>query len=1294
MPELSIAALRQNIPHCSLRDRFPIQRKLMQLQRQKLAADKLEKALQGLQTRIDSSMAAVARRRENVPVISYPEGLPVSERLEDIRAAIDSHQVVILAGETGSGKTTQLPKICLEMGRGITGMIAHTQPRRLAARTVANRIAEELNTPLGEGVAFQIRFQEVASPNSYIKLMTDGILLAAIQRDRFLNDYDTIIIDEAHERSLNIDFLLGYLKTLLPKRPDLKLIITSATIDVERFSAHFNQAPVVEVSGRSYPVEYRYRPLEELSAEKSVGEGVAAVLNELVAEGAQKTGDTLVFFSGEREIREAANVLRKCDFPGAEVLPLYARLSNAEQQRIFDTRGRRGWRIVLATNVAETSLTVPGIRYVIDTGTARVSRYSVKTKVQRLPIEPVSQASANQRAGRCGRVAPGIAYRLYGEEDYLARPLFTEPEIQRTNLAAVILQMLQLRLGDIENFPFVDPPDKRYVNDGYALLAELAAVDNNVMTPLGKQLGQFPVDPRIGRLLLAAAELGCLKEMLIIASALSIQDPRDRPSDKQQAADQQHRRFKQDDSDFSAFIALWDYAEEQRQALSSSQWRKLCQREFLSWVRMREWREVHHQLLLMTRRMKLPINSEAASYEQIHRALLPGFLGQIGCKGDEGEFLGARNRKLRIFPGSSLAKKPPAWIVAAELAETSQLFARCVAKINPEWVIGVNDALLKRHYHEPRYQPRSGRVMAREQTTLYGLTVRDNVSVHYGVIDAVVAREIFIREALVARRYRGRAAFFKHNTELIDEVLGLEDKTRRRDVLVSDEDMYRFYDERLPSHIVTVKHLDSFLKKAANADVLNMARGDVMRQSADVSEVQFPSSIKLAGQLYGLRYHFEPGHDADGVSVLLPLSSLASINSDAFDWLVPGLLREKCIALVKALPKSQRKQLVPVPDFVDRALPLMSSRDISLLPELARALRRLSGVDIDLQQWQQADIDTYYKMRFCILDDAEKELVSGRDMTALRKKLADKIQRGIAEETTGNFVNKTVCAWDFGELEAHYQFKRGPATFTAYPTLRDSGDAVDVCLLETEREAQRTSQQGVLRLLLLRMPQESKTLRGKLFRGNTMQLQFAAVGETKKQWLEGCLLAAAKQCFKLDASALPRSSSEFDTLFNAGSGNFVDTANALAGTLEDVLATYAEIRRLIKKLNSLSFLHSVTDINQQLAALFQMGFIVETPWALLQEYHRYLRAILRRIEKMNGNLQRERQCTLLLEPLQQQFEKALKKAPYRLLEDAQFAEYRCAIEEFRVSLFAQELGTKMPVSEKRLKAMWKSLSNP
>ena len=855
-------------------------RDIQSRQQQGQPYDRLQSKLEQL---LETSKQQVEERGKTIPKVDYPEHLPVVERREEIAETIAKHQVVILAGETGSGKTTQLPKICLELGRGTRGLIGHTQPRRLAARSVANRIAEELHTELGNLVGYQVRFTDQVSDNSAIKLMTDGILLAEIQNDRYLSRYDTLIIDEAHERSLNIDFLLGYLKQLLLQRPDLKLIVTSATIDVERFSKHFDDAPVLEVSGRTYPVEVRYRePVSD--GEESLSSTVIDALEEI--DTLDKQGDILVFLSGERDIRELSRQIRQRNFKGTEVLPLYARLSNAEQNKVFDQGKRRGRRIVLATNVAETSLTVPGIRYVIDPGYARISRYSYRTKVQRLPVEAISQASANQRKGRCGRVAEGICIRLYSEEDFLNRPEFTDPEIRRTNLAAVILQMLHLRLGNIEHFPFIEPPDGKMIRDGYKLLEELGAVDNkDQLTTVGRQLARLPVDPRIGRMVLAAIENGSLRELLIIASALSVQDPRERPADKQQAADQMHRRFWDEKSDFTAYINLWDYYETQRQELSQSQLRKLCKKEYLSFLKMREWRDIHHQLSLAVRQLGgqrkgqpndqpvKPSDKSPASYELVHKALLSGLLSHIAQWQEDREYLGARNRKMQIFPGSSQSKKKPKWLVAAEVVETSRVFARTVADIEPEWALGINNDLLKYHHYEPHWQQRTGRVVAFERISLYGLPVRDKHKVHYGPIDGKLSREIMIRSALVENRNRERLDFQQANQKLLHDLEQLEAKFRRRDLLASEQVLFDFYAERIPDHVNTMKSLKSWLKKHPESnEQLKIERSQLMLRELESSEqAQFPDQLEWDDMQFQLSYHFEPGHPRDGVSMTVPV---------------------------------------------------------------------------------------------------------------------------------------------------------------------------------------------------------------------------------------------------------------------------------------------------------------------------------------------------------------------------------------------------------------------------------------
>ncbi len=1016
-----------------------LQGKLKQLQ-QRLALDKPADRLQAqLIAALERSQATVSARRAAVPEINFPEQLPVVEQRERIAKAISEHQLVIIAGETGSGKTTQLPKICLELGRGVQGMIGHTQPRRLAARSVAQRIADELLTPLGEGVGYQVRFTDQVAALSHIKLMTDGILLAEIQRDPDLKQYDTLIIDEAHERSLNIDFLLGYLKQLLLRRAELKVIITSATIDVESFSRHFDRAPIIEVSGRTFPVQVLYRPLEELSEEGLLAAGIEAALTEVLQRDRQQQGDALVFLSGEAEIREVARYLRKADLAHCEILPLYARLGRAEQNKIFSTNQRRGRRIILATNVAETSVTVPGIRYVIDPGYARISRYSYRTKVQRLPIEAISQASANQRKGRCGRVAEGVCVRLYSSEDFDGRETYTDPEIKRTNLASVILKMLSMDMGDIEDFPFIDPPDHRQINDGFKLLEELGATDKQRrLTTVGKILAKMPVDPRLARMIVEAKQRGSLREVLLIASALSVQDPRERPVEKQQAADEKHRRFHDKQSDFISYVTLWDYYETQRQQLSQNHLRKLCQREFISYLRMREWRDIHHQLRLICKELGYKESRQPADYESIHRALLAGLLSHIARFDEQRIYLGARNRKLRIFPGSNLFKQSPKWLVAAEITETTQLYARGCARIDPEWLLGINDSLFKRHYSEPHWQQRSGRVMAYETLSLYGLAIRERKPVHYGPVDAVLSRELFLRGALVEGNYKCKADFFQHNRRLIESLEAMEAKSRRRDILVDEEQLLAFYDQRIPAGITTARHFEKWLKDVSTAQprLLHLEREQLIHHHArQVDERQFPNQLHSGDCHFALTYRFEPGHIADGVTVTVPIALLNRLPRHRFEWLVPGLLRDKCIALVKLLPKTLRKQLVPVPDYVDKALLLMVTSDSSLLDALSQALQQCAGVTIPPQHWQPQSLDAFYRINIQLVDEDGKALAQGRELEQLLAQFKGRVVETLEQKTTQRFQKVDIRQWDFGLLPETVEFEQAGMTVVSYPKI-------------------------------------------------------------------------------------------------------------------------------------------------------------------------------------------------------------------------------------------------------------------
>ncbi|HAN68748.1 MAG TPA: ATP-dependent RNA helicase HrpA [Halieaceae bacterium] len=1226
-----------------------------------------------------------------IPPISYPPELPVVQARDDIAQAIADHQVVIVAGETGSGKTTQIPKICLDLGRGRLARIGHTQPRRLAARSVAQRISDELAVPLGDTVGYQVRFTDQVSESSAIKLMTDGILLAEVRHDRLLRQYDTLIIDEAHERSLNIDFLLGYLKQLLPRRPDLKLIITSATIDVATFARHFDDAPVIEVSGRGYPVETVYLdPAED--RDLGLQEQVTGLVADIEHGRFGERGDVLVFLPGEREIRELARALRELE--RIEVLPLYARLSNAEQSRVFDLSRRRLMRVVLATNVAETSLTVPGIRYVIDPGDARISRYSFRTKVQRLPIEPVSQASANQRQGRCGRVAAGVCIRLYSEADFLSRPEFTDPEILRTNLAAVILQMLQLGLGEVQHFPFINPPDPRMVRDGYKLLQELGAVSaRGKLTALGRQMAKLPIDPRLARMVLAGQDRGCLEEVLVIAAALAIQDPRERPADKQAQSDQMHARFRHERSDFMAWLSLWRYYEEQRQALSQSQLRKLCQREFLSFLRMREWRDMHAQLRMACRQLglraagELPASGEEP-FESVHRALLAGLLSNIAQHQENRDYLGSRNRKLQIFPGSNLGRQRPKWIVAAEVVETSRVFARTVAAIDPAWVLEANPDLLKRHYYEPRWEARQGRVMAWERVTLYGLTVADKRAVHYGPIKPVEARELLIREGLIAGRFPRHPAFLKHNLRVVREVEGLEAKARRRDLLADEQVLYAFYDERLPADTTTAERLRSWLGAEEGADrALRINREQLLARDpgAELGE-QFPDRLLWGDLELRLSYRFEPGQEADGVSVTLPVGLLNRVPRFRFEWLVPGLLRDKCIALVKGLPKEKRKQLVPVPDRVDQALAELRPDDEPLTAALARVLGKQSGLKLRMEDFAPQALDPFYSMNVRVVDADGRMIQQGRDLAALIAELRDDTRETIVAAPSGSPACEGLTDWPEKALPEQWRFRQAGTEIVTWPALVDKGETVAVALCDYPGQAHAEHRKGVLRLLRLQHRQQVKFLRKQLLQGNEASLLLAAAGQPREVLVEDMIDAAWAQVAQLDES-LPRDSESFAACARR-SGQVVGTANHLEATVLNALRPLAEARTVLARCKEPELGAAIADIEAQLATLWQPGFQRDTPAEWLGQYPRYMKALKQRADNLKGQLARDNGHRERLQQLGQPLWEALERSPGLLALCPAAATYRWMLEEFRVSLFAQQLGTRTPVSEKRLQQQW------
>jgi len=1223
--------------------------------------------------------------------IDFPPELPVSESRELIRAAIRDHQVVVVAGETGSGKTTQLPKICLELGRGRLGRIGHTQPRRLAARTVAQRIADELQTPLGDLVGYKVRFTDAVAPATAIKLMTDGILLTEMQQDRELRDYDTLIIDEAHERSLNIDFILGYLKQLLPRRPDLKVIITSATIDVERFSRHFDGAPVIEVSGRSYPVEVHYLGGGD-DAEEPVDDLIVRAVEAISAGDFGSRGDVLVFLPGEREIRDLSRKLKGDD--RRQILPLYARLTAGEQNRVFKPSGS-GMRVVLATNVAETSLTVPGIRYVIDPGTARISRYSPRNQLQRLPIERISQASAEQRKGRCGRVAAGVCLRLYDEQDFATRPAFTDPEILRTNLAAVVLRMLELGLGDIHKFPFIDPPDGKMIRDGYRLLEELGAVSaRGKLTSIGRKMARLPVDPKLARMLLGAVDLHCLEALLIVVSAMAVQDPRERPSEKRAQADQAHARFSHPRSDFMAWVALWRYVESQRQMLSQNQLRKVCKQEYLSFLRLREWREVHGQLMIACRQLGLkpkPQLPEDIDYEAVHKALLSGLLAQVAQQDEGRVFNATRNRKVHIFPGSVLHRKPPKWLVAGEVVETSQVFARQCGSIDPQWLLRINPRVLKRHHYEPAWHVRSGRVMAKERVTLYGLIVSDGRLIHYGEVRPTEAREIFIREALVAGQYRSPPAFLKANLALIGDVQELESRTRRRDLLVDEEALFAFYDERLGAECLSAATLQKWLRRHDNGSSLGLRREQILtRDPGEQVEAQFPSVLEWHGDAFPLVYQFEPGRDNDGVSVTVPLPLLNRAPRYLFQWVVPGLLRDKCIALIKALPKASRKQLVPVPDVVDELLNRVEPADTPLCQALGTGLKKLKGVHIADQDWDEAGLEPLYRMNIRVVDEQGKLLGQGRDMSALVVQFRDSTATQTGADDADSPAREQVTRWNFGELPEVWRSKAAGMEVVRYPALVDHGDRVAVELLDYPGEVDRLHPGGVAALACAASSQTVKYLRKNLFADNAAALVLAGAGLERGPLAREAIIAAVLDTW---SDAWPRSEVEFERLLTSLRGEWVNAAQHRAQVLVNFLRPVASALSLLTSMSPGSYPDSVQDIRSNIEGLLCTGFMVTTPLTWFEQYPRYGKALLHRAERLSGQYPKDRKSLDLLGPAATRLVEGESRYPHLVTVSPPARHYRWMLEEFRVSLFAQQLGTHLPVSAKRLEQQWQRVQS-
>ncbi|MGJ5754809.1 ATP-dependent helicase HrpA [Streptomyces puniciscabiei] len=1301
-PAPALGTLAPRLTELSLRDAHRLGRRLE-------GARKIRKpearaaVLAEIEAEVGKAEARMAERRSRVPAIGYPEQLPVSQKKDEIAAAIRDHQVVIVAGETGSGKTTQIPKICLELGRGVRGMIGHTQPRRIAARTVAERVAEELRTPLGESVGWKVRFTDQVNPDAtFIKLMTDGILLAEIQTDRELRAYDTIIIDEAHERSLNIDFLLGYLAQLLPKRPDLKVVITSATIDPERFSRHFGDAPIVEVSGRTYPVEVRYRPLLEEDSEDADRDQITAIcdaVEELQAEG---QGDILVFLSGEREIRDTADALEKKKYRFTEILPLYARLSHAEQHRVFQPH--TGRRIVLATNVAETSLTVPGIKYVIDPGFARISRYSHRTKVQRLPIEPISQASANQRKGRCGRTSDGICIRLYSEDDFLARPEFTDAEILRTNLASVILQMTAAGLGDIEKFPFIDPPDHRNIRDGVQLLQELGALDaaqkdpRKRLTDTGRKLAQLPVDPRLARMVLEADRNDCVREVMVIAAALSIQDPRERPADKQTQADQQHARFKDETSDFLAYLNLWRYVREQQKERGSSSFRRMCKQEYLNFLRIREWQDIYTQLRTVAKQMGIHLSDEDAPADRIHTSLLAGLLSHIGMKdvreGNKNEYLGARNAKFAIFPGSALFKKQPKFVMSAELVETSRLWARVNAKIEPEWVEPLAGHLLKRTYSEPHWEKDQAAVMAYEKVTLYGVPIVAQRKVNYGRIDPETSRELFIRNALVEGDWRTHHKFFADNRKLLSEVEELEHRARRRDIVVDDDTLFDFYDQRVPEHVVSGAHFDSWWqrKRQEQPDFLDFEREMLIRESAEaVTKADYPDSWRQGQLKFRVTYQFEPGADADGVTVHIPLQVLNQVTDEGFDWQIPGLREEVVTELIRSLPKPVRRNYVPAPNyakaFLEKAVPLQESLTVTM----ARELKRMVGVPFEADDFDWSKVPDHLKITFRIVDERRRKLAEDKDLQALKLRLKPKARKALSQAAAAtasreggeSLERKGLTDWTIGALTRVFETRRAGQPVKAYPALVDDGDTVSVRLFDTEAEQAEAMWQGTRRLILRNIPvNPAKFASEKLTNAQKLALSANPHGSVQALF-DDCAMAAADKLIA-DFGGPVWDEESYRKLYDKVRAEIVDTTVRTVAQVQQVLAAWQACERRLKAVRSPALLANLTDVRKQLDALVKPGFVTWAGIRRLPDLVRYLVAVDRRLQQMPTNVQRDTTRMEKVHEMQDEYAWLLEQLPQGRPVPSSVLDIRWMIEELRVSYFAHALGTAYPVSDKRI----------
>lgn len=1281
--------LHRRIDQCMQVDQHPLRRQIKTI----LGLDEDDPKRVSYVQRMDASVARRADRTDRRPQPKYPEELPVVQNREDILAALAKHQLIIVCGETGSGKTTQLPKMCLEMGFGTAGFIGHTQPRRIAARSVANRIAEELGSTVGDAVGFKIRFTDKVGASTHIKLMTDGVLLAEIQTDPFLNQYDLLIIDEAHERSLNIDFLLGYLKQLLPKRADLKVIITSATIDPQRFSKHFNDAPIVFAEGRNYPVEVRYAPIQDADEEleTDIPMAITEACETLISE---RQHDVLVFLTGERDIRETADHLRKTSahsqrLRGVEIVPLYSRLSNAEQNRIF--QNHKAPRIVLATNVAETSLTVPGIRSVVDVGLARVSRYSVRSKVQRLPIEKISQASANQRKGRCGRTAPGVCIRLYSEEDFESRPEFTEPEILRTNLSSVILQMSAMRLGSIDSFPFVEAPADKFINDGYRNLQELSALDQGrKLTSLGKRLARLPIDPRLGRILLCAADEGCVSEALTIVSALSVQDPRDRPFEKREQSDLLHAEFHDERSDFIAWLNLWSFVSVQKENLSNSKFRKMCRQRFLSALRIMEWMDVRSQLARLAKELKLPINTTESPYDNVHRALLSGLLANVAIKAERSDYMGTRNRQLRIFPGSGLFKRGPKWIMAGEIAETTQIFARQVAAIEPEWIESLAQHLLSRSYRDAHWQKKRGSVGAYEQSTLYGLIINPKKRVNYSSINPTESREIFIRDGLVAGALNTVGGFYEHNLNLLQEVETLEDKTRRRDIAVDPEMLVRFYDKLIPEGVSTTAEFETFRKQceSENPKALYFSREMMFAdEEVQVDTHSFPDQLDIGNMVLPLRYQFSPGSDADGVTLVCPVDVLNRVPMATCEWLVPGMLEEKIVFLLKSLPKALRRNFVPVPDFAKACAAALDDKRDSLTGSLSRELQRMTGVSIQRSDWAGIEIPDHLLMRFEVVDVQGKTLAVGRDLDSLQARFLDQVEQSLLQFSETTIERDEVLDWDFGDLPVSVDIDRGGVQLKGYPALHKNGDKVSIKLFAVENAAEQAMAVGLCQLYKLALKDELRYLQRGLPNIDVLALRFSPFG-AKSALIDDIIDASLNHTF-INEQELPRTQQAYQAALATNQKLLVPTATEICQAVEQVLEEHRQVAKRMEGSISLGWVEPMKDMKDQIQSLLYVGFVSNTPMPVLRRMPLFFKAMNRRLDAIDQAPDKDRRRRSELLPVWEKFKALPATSDQSAVYNNKHNDLRWAFEELRISLFAQELGTEGKVSISRLeKRIW------